>query len=86
MLGLPQSEAISTALARKVGRSEAHEILREATRRANDKSQHLSDILKHMSEVTAHLTPETIDRLLQPREYVGSTKRFIDRVLGVHGA
>jgi 3-carboxy-cis,cis-muconate cycloisomerase len=86
MLGLPQSEAISTALARKVGRSEAHEILRGATRRANDKSQHLSDILKHMSEVTAHLTPETIDRLLQPREYVGSTKRFIDRVLGVHGA
>jgi 3-carboxy-cis,cis-muconate cycloisomerase len=86
MHGLPQSEAVSTFLAQKVGRSVAHEILRDATRRARDENRQLSDILKRMSEVTAHLTPEAIDRLLQPREYIGSTKRFIEGVLGVHGA
>ena len=82
MHGLPQSEAVSAALARKVGRSAAHEILREATRQARDKNQNLSEILKRNSEVTAHLAPETIDRLLQPREYLGSAKQFIERVLG----
>jgi 3-carboxy-cis,cis-muconate cycloisomerase len=82
MLGLPQSEAVSAALARKIGRSVAHEILREATRQARDKNQNLSDVLKRNSQVTAHLTPETIDRLFQPCEYLGSTKEFIERVLG----
>lgn len=82
MLGVPQSEAVSAALARKLGRSAAHEILRDATRQARDKKQNLSDVLKRNSQVTAHLTPETIDRLLQPCEYLGSTKQFIERVLG----
>ena len=82
MLGLPQSEAVSAALAPKVGRSAAHKILVKATLQAKETNQHLSSILKSISEVTKHLTHAEIDRLLQPREYLGSAKHFIDRVLG----
>jgi 3-carboxy-cis,cis-muconate cycloisomerase len=80
-LGLPQSEAVSVALARKIGRSTAHEILRKATLQAKSSNQHLASVLKTFPAVTEHLTPEAIDRLLQPREYLGSAQRFIQRVL-----
>ena len=81
LLGLPQSEAVSVALAPKIGRAAAHEVLRKATLQASSTNQHLSNVLKTFPEVTKHLTPEAIDRLLQPREYLGSTQRFIQRVL-----
>jgi 3-carboxy-cis,cis-muconate cycloisomerase len=82
MLGLPQSEAVTAALAQKVGRSTAHEILGKATLQSREKGQHLSAILKTIPEVTAHLAPAEIDRLLQPRGYLGSAQHFIQRVLG----
>lgn len=82
MLGLPQSEAVSAALTQKVGRSAAHEIVRLATHKSRETGQHLSDILKTTPEVTAHLTPVEIDRLLQPRGYLGSAQLLIQRVLG----
>lgn len=81
MLGRPQSEAVSAALAQRVGRVAAHEILRKAIAKSRETGQHLSVILKAVPEVTAHLTDGEIDLLLQPRAYLGSTRHFIKRVL-----
>jgi len=82
MLGLPLSESVGTALASKIGRSAAHEILRNATLQTRETGLHLSAILKSVPEVAVHLTPAEIDQLLQPRKYLGSTQHFINRVLG----
>jgi 3-carboxy-cis,cis-muconate cycloisomerase len=82
MLGLPLSEAVNAALAPKVGRSTAHGLLRTASERAAAENRKLADILKQMPQVTAHLTEAEIDRLLDPRAYLGSAQRFISRVLG----
>jgi len=82
LLGLTLSEAVSVALAPKIGRSAAHEILRNATVRAAGEKRHLRDILKQSPEVTAHLSNDAIDWLMEPREYLGSAQRFIARVLG----
>jgi 3-carboxy-cis,cis-muconate cycloisomerase len=82
LLGLPLSEAVSAALAPKVGRSIAHDLLRTATQRAMEEKRNLAEILKQTPEVTAHLTEEEIDRLLDPRASLGSAQRFIARVLG----
>ena len=82
MLGLPQSEAVSAAMAPLIGRSAALDLVRKACVQARDRNQHLSEVLKKMPEVTAHLTPAEIDRLLQPGEYLGSAMRFIKRVVG----
>jgi 3-carboxy-cis,cis-muconate cycloisomerase len=82
MLGLPLSEAVNAALAAKVGRSAAHDLLRTATERAADEKRNLAEILKQVPQVTAHLTDAEIERLLDPRAYLGSAQRFISRVLG----
>ena len=82
LLGLPLSEAVSAALAPKMGRAAAHDLLRTAAGRAAAERRHLADILKQLPQVTAHLTEVEIDRLVDPRAYLGSAQRFISRVLG----
>jgi len=80
-LGLAQAEAVSVTLTEKLGRSLAHDLIRKAVGRVNETGQHLSSVLETMPEVTAHLSAKEIDRLLDPRAYLGSARRFIDRVL-----
>ena len=82
MLGLPLSEAVNTALASQVGRARAHELLRAATLRAVKEKWQLSEILKEIPEVNARLSSAEIDRLFDPRNYLGSAQRFTARVLG----
>jgi 3-carboxy-cis,cis-muconate cycloisomerase len=82
LLGITMSEAASAALAPKIGRAAAHDLLRAATSRATQEQRHLRDILNHSPEITAHLSSEEIDRLMDPRAWLGSAQRFIDRVLG----
>jgi 3-carboxy-cis,cis-muconate cycloisomerase len=85
-LGLPLSEAVSSALAPSIGRSAAHELLREASRRAAEEKRPLMEILRQLPEVTAHLNPAELDRLFDPSNYLGSSRAFIARVLGdAHG-
>jgi 3-carboxy-cis,cis-muconate cycloisomerase len=80
--GLPLAESVSAALASKIGRIEAHEVLRRAADRAVTEKRQLSDVLKETPEATAHLTGAEIDRLLDPRNYLGSAQRFIARAMG----
>ncbi len=82
LLGMSMAEAVSTALTRKMGRGEAHEVLRKATARAKREKKHLGEVLKSMPEVSALLSGEEVDRLLEPRAYLGSAQIFIARVLG----
>lgn len=81
MQGLTLSEAVASALAQKAGRATAHELLRKATSEAAATKQPLESVLKGMPGVTLHLSPDEIQRLLKPEEYLGSAQRFIDRVL-----
>ena len=81
-LGLPLSEAVSVALAPRMGRVAAHDLLRRAADRALTEKTRLSDVLKQMPEVKAHLTDAEIDALLDARNYLGSAQRFIARVVG----
>ncbi|UWZ85573.1 lyase family protein [Occallatibacter riparius] len=82
LLGITMSEAVSAALAPKIGRSAAHALLRRAADRALREKRHLGDILKETPDLLHHLSPEDIDRLLDPRAYLGSAQRFIDNVSG----
>ena len=82
MHGLPLAEAVSGALASTIGRLEAHELLRKAADRALTQNLPLSEVLKQMPDVKTHLNDSEIDRLLDARNFLGSTERFISRVLG----
>jgi 3-carboxy-cis,cis-muconate cycloisomerase len=81
-LGLPLAEAVSAALAPKVGRIVAHSLLRSAADQVVMENCRLSDVLKQMPEVKAHLSDAEIDTLLNVRNYLGSAQRFIARVVG----
>jgi 3-carboxy-cis,cis-muconate cycloisomerase len=79
--GLAMSEAVSVALAAHVGRARAHELLEEASRRVLAEQIQLRDVLAAMPEVRQHLSETAVKQLLDPRNYLGSTRRFIERVL-----
>jgi 3-carboxy-cis,cis-muconate cycloisomerase len=81
-LRMPLSEAVVAALAPKIGRSAAHGILERAILQASSGNHPLANILKSLPEVTVHLSDAEIDRLLEPGEYLGSARRFIERALG----
>ncbi len=81
-LGLALSEAVSVALASKVGRTTAHEIVRRASAQVEKSRQTLESVLLSMPDVTEHLRPAEIRRLLDPEQYLGSAQQFIDHVLG----
>jgi 3-carboxy-cis,cis-muconate cycloisomerase len=80
-LGLALSEAVSAALARKVGQKAAHNLVRRASMHVEESQQTLESVLLSMPEVTAHLSAADLRRLLGPDEYLGCARRFIEQVL-----
>ncbi|MDE3105727.1 MAG: 3-carboxy-cis,cis-muconate cycloisomerase [Acidobacteriota bacterium] len=85
-LGRNMAEAVSAALAARLDRVTAHELVRRATAMSQLRGTPLGEVLQQMPEVTAHLDAEQIHRLLDPENYLGSTARFLARVLGENDA
>ena len=79
--GLIMAEAVSAALAARIGRSEAHSLIEAASRRAALEGTHLLDILTNTPAAMQHLTHEQLNEVFKPSNYLGSTQRMIDRVL-----
>jgi 3-carboxy-cis,cis-muconate cycloisomerase len=84
--GLPLAEAVSVALAAHMGRERAHDLVQRAARRAVTAGRHLREILLEDAEIREYLNASDIDRLMDPGNYLGSTRIFIARVLGDEGA
>jgi 3-carboxy-cis,cis-muconate cycloisomerase len=90
--GLMMAESLTMALAVSVGRPEAFRIVEAATKRAREGNQSLRDAALGDEQIRSSLSPEEIDRALDPSGYLGSTDQFIDRalaefraVLSLHG-
>ena len=79
--GLVLAEAASLALARKVGRQAAHQIVEEACRTAVEQRKHLRDVLGKDARVAAHLGASDLDRLFDPENYLGVSDQMVDAVL-----
>ena len=82
LLGVSMAEAVGAVLAQKMGKATAHELLRNAAKRAREEKLHLGFVLKRMPEVIAQMSAAEIDRVIEPQAYLGSAQRFIARVLG----
>lgn len=80
--GLIYSEAVSMALAKFVGKADAHALLEEAAREASQSHVHLSVVLRTKPGVSRHLSEQEIRELFDPERYLGATQIFIDRILG----
>ena len=79
--GLILAEAVAMALGEKIGKMKAHELVDEASARAVRERRHLRDVLLADSNVGAHLTPADVERLLDPRRYLGQAERLVARAL-----
>jgi 3-carboxy-cis,cis-muconate cycloisomerase len=80
--GLIVAEAVMMALAPKLGRQRAHDVVYAACAEALASGRPLAEILGGHVEVTAVLTPEEIGVALDPRRYTGWAAAFVDRVAG----
>jgi 3-carboxy-cis,cis-muconate cycloisomerase len=79
--GLIFAEAVSMALAEKIGLPQAHQLLDAASNHARSAGMHLRDVLPQDPQVTKHLDTADLDRLFDPQQYLGVANLFIDRVL-----
>lgn len=79
--GLVLAEAVSIALAGKLGRQAAHQVVEEACRTAESQRKHLREVLAADARVTAHLPATDLSRLLDPEHYLGLAESLVDSVL-----
>ncbi len=79
--GLLLSENVMLALARIIGRQEAHDVVYELCMDAFEKALPLATVLKEDRRVATHLSANEIDKLLDPGAYTGLSRYFVDRVL-----
>lgn len=79
--GLVLAEAVSIALAQRIGRDAAHHRVEQCCRQAVKEGAHLRAVLGACAEVTAELSAAELDRLLDPAHYLGQARRWVDRAL-----
>lgn len=82
--GLVLAEAVTTAMAKRVGRAEAHGVVQDACGRAVAAGRPLRDELVDDARVREQLSVEEIDRALDPAGYLGSAEAFVERALARH--
>jgi 3-carboxy-cis,cis-muconate cycloisomerase len=79
--GLIVAEAVMMGLAPQIGRQDAHDVVYDACRLANEKGMTLADALAADPQVSARIDRATIDRLTSPGNYLGLAPEMVDRVL-----
>jgi 3-carboxy-cis,cis-muconate cycloisomerase len=79
--GLIMAEAVTFALAEKIGKSDAHHLIEVASKKAVADKKHLRDVLTSDSKVTDHLDAKQIAGLFEPMAYQGASQALIDRLL-----
>jgi len=79
--GQIMAEAVSYALAEKIGRPEAHLLVRELSQQAETEKRPFKELLAADPRVTEQLSSLEIEKLFNPLTYQGSAQIFIDRLV-----
>ncbi|EJL07929.1 3-carboxy-cis,cis-muconate cycloisomerase [Pseudomonas chlororaphis] len=82
--GLVLAEAVSIALAQRLGRETAHHLLEQCCKRAVAEQRHLRVVLGDEPQVTAELSATELDRLLDPAHYLGQAHAWVERAVAEH--
>jgi 3-carboxy-cis,cis-muconate cycloisomerase len=75
------AEAVQFALARPLGRDEAHRLVADVCRRAVAEGRSVRDVLVDTPAARTHLDDAALERLFDAHRYLGSSDAIIDRVL-----
>ena len=79
--GLIMAEAVSAALAPKLGREAAHGLIEQACRQAVEQNKPLRDVLAKDAKAGKLLSAAELDRLFDPANYLGVAEQLVDGVL-----
>jgi 3-carboxy-cis,cis-muconate cycloisomerase len=79
--GLIFAEAVSVALADRMGKMPAHMLVEAACKKSQAEKRHLKDVLLQEPGWHGHLTPADLESLFDVRNYLGSAEEFTSRVL-----
>jgi 3-carboxy-cis,cis-muconate cycloisomerase len=79
--GLIFAEAVSMALADRMGKMPAHLLVEAAGRKARAEKRHLKEILREEPGLRGHLAPADLESLFDARNYLGSAEEFVERVI-----
>jgi 3-carboxy-cis,cis-muconate cycloisomerase len=79
--GLIMAEAVTFALAEKIGKSDAHHLVEAASKKAVAEKKHLRDVLAKDPKISVHLSTEKLTKLFEPMAYQGVSQALIDRLL-----
>ncbi len=79
--GQIMAEALTVALAERIGRPAAQSLVENACREATAARDHLAAVLARDPRVSAVLSAEAIERLFDPMSYQGMAQVFIDRLI-----
>jgi 3-carboxy-cis,cis-muconate cycloisomerase len=79
--GLIFAEAVTMALADRLGKIPAHMLVEAACKKAVDGKRHLKDVLREEPGLHSYLTAADLEGLFDARNYVGNAGDFIRAVL-----
>jgi 3-carboxy-cis,cis-muconate cycloisomerase len=79
--GLIFAEAVSTAIAERVGKMQAHHLIEAACKKSLAEGRPLKEVLRDDTELRGHLTPADLDSLFDAKNYLGSAEEFVERVI-----
>src|ERR1700682_1663740 len=79
--GLIMAEAVTMALAEKIGKSGAHHLVEAASKKAVTGKNGLREVLDKDPGVIAHLSADKRAKLFEPMAYQGASQALIDRLL-----
>jgi 3-carboxy-cis,cis-muconate cycloisomerase len=74
------AERVMLALGKFIGRQHAHDIIYEAAMQSFEAQTSFAEVLKSKPDVAAYLSPQIIDRLLDPAQYTGLAGLYVDQV------
>lgn len=79
--GQIMAEALTMALAARLGRPEAYRIVQRASDRAAQRGISLHEAAAEDEEIRGAISPERLERVFEVSGYLGSTEALIDRAL-----
>lgn len=77
--GLIVAEAVMMGMAPYLGRQVAHDVVYDACRLASQQKRTLAEVLREDKTVAAKLSPQQIDALCDPANYLGAAPLMVDR-------
>jgi 3-carboxy-cis,cis-muconate cycloisomerase len=81
--GLIMSEAVMMGLGAAMGRNRAHDVVYDICREVVKTGKPLIDLLEEDKEIRKHADRKTLEKLVDPANYLGVAGEMVDRVLKI---